>query len=389
MMKLKLFSLLVATALLPGSLLAQTTASVHGHVNNAAGVALTSGQVKLTTDKTAEPKDRKYKNTFDIDANGDYKGSGIAPGDYLAIVSYEKTETVDYQLVTFKAGDDKVMNFDMTRKEYMDKMTPEERAAVEEYKKKHAADVAVGAKIANLNNVLKGVRADLASKTPNFDSDVKQMQDAVAQKGDESVLWFTLGSALIASADADVAKARAEKRSWQTDEAILKKYNDAIAADQKSVETNAAAKKPNPADAATAWNSIGTVQGKLGKTEDAQASFENAAKLNPPGAGLYYGNEAAILYNASGFGTEAAGAAADKAIQIDPAKADPYFVRGMYLITKSTVVNGKTILPPECIEAFQKYLELDPNGKFSAQVKEIFAENGQSVNTKYKAPGKK
>src|ERR1700754_2518562 len=61
-------------------------ASVHGHVNNAIGSPLTKGQVKLTQDRSAEEKNRKYTYTFDLNASGDFKGTGIAPGNYLAIV---------------------------------------------------------------------------------------------------------------------------------------------------------------------------------------------------------------------------------------------------------------------------------------------------------------
>src|ERR1700735_506152 len=168
MMKLKLFSLLVATALLPATLLGQApaTASIRGHVNNAAGVAITSGQVKLTTDKTSAPKDRKYKNVFEIDSNGDYKGTGIAPGDYIVIVGTGKVDSVDFQDATFKAGEDKLMNFDMTRKEYIDKMTPEEKAALDDYKKHMGETLNANKTIANLNSMPKQVHDDMASSSP-------------------------------------------------------------------------------------------------------------------------------------------------------------------------------------------------------------------------------
>ncbi len=58
MKKLRLFSLLAA-AILPMTVLAQGTANVHGHVQNAAGVAIGNGQVKFSTEKTVEEKDRK------------------------------------------------------------------------------------------------------------------------------------------------------------------------------------------------------------------------------------------------------------------------------------------------------------------------------------------
>ena len=51
-----------------------TTAKIHGHVQDPANAPIANGQVILSTDgKTA-------LYTFTTDANGDYKGEGINPG---------------------------------------------------------------------------------------------------------------------------------------------------------------------------------------------------------------------------------------------------------------------------------------------------------------------
>ena len=57
-----------------------------------------------------------------------------------------------------KASDDKVVNFDMTRPEYLSKMTPEEKKALEDFKKKNAEATSANAKIANLNTTLQQAR---------------------------------------------------------------------------------------------------------------------------------------------------------------------------------------------------------------------------------------
>ena len=217
------------------------------------------------------------------------------------------------------------------------------------------------------------------------------MQAAVTAKPDEALLYFTQGNVLVSAADAAAADARAQHKSVQSDDTIMKKYQDGIDAFKKGIDLNdaaaAAKKKVNPADTATAWNSVGTAEAKLGKGNDATAAFENAVKFNPAGAGMYYGNEAAILFNAGQ--TDAANAAAEKAIAADPNKADPYFIRGQALIQKASVdKSGKIVAPPGCVEAYQKYLELAPDGKNAATVKEILASMGQTITTKYKA-GKK
>jgi tetratricopeptide (TPR) repeat protein len=387
MKKLKVFSLLAAVLLLPASLFGQATGTIHGHVNNAAGLPITSGQVKLTLDKTAEQKDMKFKNTFDIDANGDFKGAGVVAGDYLAVVVVG-TANVDYQEVIFKPGDDKLVNFDMTRKEYMDKMSDADKKALEEYKKTASAAINTNKVIANLNNAMKQVQADLASATPNYAEDVKTMQQATTQKADEPVLWFNLGAALVAQADSAAKAAKKAGTSWQSDGTTLQEYNDAIAAYKKGIELNAASKKPNPVDAASSWNSIGNTEAKLGKLPESQEAFDNAVKLNPASAGMVYGNQAAVLFNA-GQG-DAAALAADKAIAADPTRPDPYYIKAQALIAKATVDKaGKIVAPPGCVDAYQKYLELAPNGPHAQDAKEILGSMGETVTTKYKAPGKK
>lgn len=383
MKKLRLLTLLAATAVLPATMLAQATASVHGHVQNAAGLPITTGQVKLTTDKTVEAKDRKFKNTFDIDANGDYKGTGVAPGDYLMIVT-QGDKNIDYMEATFKAGDDKTVDFDMTRKEYIDKMSPEDKKALEDYKKRAGETINTNKVIANLNAALKGVSADLASANPNYDQDISTMQQATTQKPDEAVLWLNLAQAQAAKAD-HVAKAAG--KTWMTDASIVQEYNDAIVSYKKGIEVGATAKKPIPGDAGIAWNAIGNISAKLGKLDDAQAAYDSAVKIAPQTAGLVYGNQAKVLFNA-GHSDEAA-VAADKAIAANPNEADLYYIKGQALISKATVdKNGKYVTPPGCIEAYQKFLELAPDSPLAPEVKAILTGMGETITTKYKA-GKK
>jgi tetratricopeptide (TPR) repeat protein len=396
MTKFKLFSLLAALVLLPATLLGQTpTASLHGHVNNAAGLTIPEAQVKLTTDKAAAFKDQKFKYTFDIDGNGDYKGTGIAPGDYLAIVVAKNT-SVDFFEVSLKAGDDKVLNFDMTRKEYIDKMSPEDKAALEEYKKRAGAAMNANKVVANLNATLKTVRADLteAAKTKgDVSKDVTDMKAAVDAKPDEGILWLTYADTLQAQGDFLAKQAKSAGKPVLSDPDVQKQYSDAVDADKKAIDLNVASKKPDPLVQATAYNQIGNAQAKAGKVTEASTAFEAAAKLQPANAGMYYGNEAAVLFNAANSGAnsiDAAGAAADKAIAADPNRADAYYIKGQALITKATVDKaGKVVAPPGCAEAYQKFLELAPDSPRAEEVRQLLTSMGQTINTKYRAPGKK
>ncbi len=372
----------------PGRLVAQGnvgSASIHGHVQNAAGMPLTSGDIKLTTDRGAQPAERKYQYTFPLDANGDYKGSGIAPGNYVVFV-FQADKSVDFnESVIFANGDDKVINFDMTRPEYLAKMSPEDRKALEEYKKKNAEIVASNSKIQNLNALLVQARADI--KAGNNDAAVKAMEQATTAKPDEGILWLTLGDAQLGSADA-AAKAAKAAGTPATDPALTQKYADAVASYKKGVDLNAASKKPSPEVAAVAYNQLGQAYAKTGDTKSAADAYEQAAKAMPANAGMYYYNEAVTLYN-SGKLPEA-DAAADKAIAADPKKADAYYIKGQALIPQATVdpKTQKIVAPPGCVEAYQMYLELAPDGVHAADVKGVLEGIGAQVKSSYKA-GKK
>jgi tetratricopeptide (TPR) repeat protein len=139
---------------------------------------------------------------------------------------------------------------------------------------------------------------------------------------------------------------------------------------------------------AAALNELGEVQAGLGKVPDSQAAYDKAAQLDPKSAAMYYGNEAIMMDRAGQV--DATVAAADKAIAADPSKPLPYYLKGKALINKATVdpKTQKIIAPEGCAEAYQKYLELAPNGQFAADAKAILDQLGTSVQTHYKA-GKK
>jgi tetratricopeptide (TPR) repeat protein len=366
-------------------------ATVHGKVINPAGQPMANVQVKFTKDVTKPEKERQYSNTVTTDAQGTYKAEGVAPGDYVVIV-VQGTTTADFQQVTLKADDDKTVDFDMTRAEYINGMTPEQKKALEEYKKNNAAAVDTNKKIANLNAVLATVRTDLAAARPtsgDVSKDVSDMKSAVDTKPDESILWISYGNTLEAQGDHFAKADKDAHKPVSGDDEAMKNYNDAIDAYKKGADLNAASKKPNPADQAAAWNGVGNTLSKEGKAADAAAAFENAVKAEPTNAGMFYGNEAAVLFNAGQ--TDAAAAAADKAIAADPNRPDPYFIKGQALIAKSSfdAKTQKIVPPPGCVDAYQKYLQLAPDGQHAEAVKEVLTSLGEKVDTSYKASKKK
>lgn len=366
------------------------TATVHGHVNNAAGQVLTSGDVKFTKDKTVAYKDAKFLKDAPIDSNGDYKATGVTPGDYFVYV-VQGDKVADQLPLTVKASDtDLTLNDDMTRDEYIKAMTPEARKELEEFKKKNAAVVDANKVIAQLNATLKTVRADLAAAAPNKDDvskDVASMKQAVDAKADVGLLWLTYGDTLQAQGNHLKSEDKKAGKAPTSDTDMTKDYTDAVDAYKKAIALDSAAAKPNVAGLAADYNQLGNADTQLGKTDDASAAFDSAAKTDPTKAGMYYKNAAAVLYNAGQM--DGALAAADKAIAADPNAADAYYIKGQALVTKTTADStGKLVAPPGCIEAYQKFVSLAPNDPKVPQVEQVLESLGQKIDTKYRA-GKK
>ncbi|HZU10921.1 MAG TPA: carboxypeptidase regulatory-like domain-containing protein, partial [Pseudacidobacterium sp.] len=300
MRKMKLWLALAIAVCLP-VFAQEQTGKIHGHIQDPAGVAVTDGIVTLSNDggKTA-------KYTFKADANGDYKGDGIAPGTYT--VSLRRPDTPpdkvldQFQNVKITAGEDTAQDFDMTRQDYISKLSPEQRKQLEALKKQNAEAMKENAVIKNLNADLQKARED--NKNKNYAEAEQLMQKDTQAKPDASVLWLELGTA------------QAGEKKWPDAETSLK----------KAIELDSQSKKPNPEIQAAANNSLGEVLANQGKIQDAQAAYEAAAKINPAQAGMYYSNEAIVMSRTGQ--SDATVAAADKAIAADPNKPIPYYLKG-------------------------------------------------------------
>jgi tetratricopeptide (TPR) repeat protein len=328
--------------------------SIHGHIQDPLGNPIPNATVTVSTDG----KDAKY--TFTADANGDYKGTGIAPGTYFLNLS-QATKPIDQLLnVKIVADTDETENFDLSRPDYIAKLTPEQRKAMEEVKAKNAEAMKANGVIKNLNADLATARAD--NKAKNYAEAETLMTKDAALKPDAAVIWLELANA----------------------QAGQKKWPDATTSYQKVITLETANPKPNADVIAGANNGLGEALASQSKLDDAKAAYEAAAKANPPGAAMYYTNETIILSRAGQ--PDATAEAADKAIAADPTKPIPYYLKGQALIGKATVDKaGKIVAPPGCVEAYQKYLELAPDGQFAKEVTDVLTGMGQTIKSSYKA----
>ncbi len=179
-------------------------------------------------------------------------------------------------------------------------------------------------------------------------------------------------------------------RPTRRDPAVVQKYSDAAASYQKAIDNVAtAAKKPTPDIIAVYYQNLGTALTKSGKYKEGSDAYDAAAKANPANAGNVYYNEAANLFNADK--RDDASLAADKAIAADPKRADAYYIKASGLVQHVSIdeKTKKYVLPPGCLEAYQEYLELAPDGPHAAEIKGILTDMQQPLKNSFKAPGKK
>ena len=384
---------LLAFAVLPA--LAQTPAptgpmgKIHGRVTNPTGFAAPNGTVGLSNDDG-----RTSKYTFQVSSTGDFAGEA-APGTYTII--YRQPETPPDKMVDsidnvkVVNGQDVVQDIDMSRKDFIDKLTPEQKKQLEEVKKHNSEAM-------KSNEVIKAVNADLILAGKDFkDADAaataaKQALGATASRADLDARESEIKLAKYTEVETLMLKDTAAKPDaavlWaQLGQAQvgLKKYDEAEANFKKALEVDAASKKPNPSVQGTAQSGLGEIYARTGKVPEANAAYDSAAKINPPSAGLYLKNEA-VIFSLVG-NADAQAAAADEAIKVDPTQALPYYLKGQALIGKATVdASGRYVLPPGCAEAYQKYLDLAPTGQYVNDVKGILAQAATKVDLNYKAP---
>ncbi|MFT4112728.1 carboxypeptidase regulatory-like domain-containing protein [Silvibacterium sp.] len=359
-LRLALGLALTAAPFATHSAFAQETGKLHGHAVDPVGVVIANSKVEVSTDgKTA-------KYTFTTDANGNYTGDGIAPGTYIVTLDNDQGKPIDqFQNVKITAGADTAQDFDLGRPEYVAKMSPEQRKQLEEVKAKNATAMKENGVIKNLNADLKTARDDNRDK--NYAAADELMTKDTAAKPDAAVLWVELGVAQ-----------KGEKKLPEAETSL-----------KKAVELDNAGGKPNPDIEAAANDALGEVLASEGKIPDAQAAYDAAAKAaatkDPKSAFMHYQNEAIMMDRAGNV--DATVEAADKAIAADPNQPIPYYLKGKALINKATVdpKTQKIVAPPGCADAYQKYLELAPNGPFAADAKNILDSLGEKVQSRYKA----
>jgi tetratricopeptide (TPR) repeat protein len=141
--------------------------------------------------------------------------------------------------------------------------------------------------------------------------------------------------------------------------------DEAINAYQQAV-----AAKP---DNAGYYNNLGNVLARAEKLDDAKAAYSKSAELDPPNAALAWRNFGISLYQVGRM--QEAIEPLQKATQMDPKNAQGWYLLGTCMVADPSIykqIGDKIEVTPKpgTVEAFQKAIELDPNGPIGAQAKQ-------------------
>jgi tetratricopeptide (TPR) repeat protein len=369
---------------------AEKMGKIHGHVINPTGQPQGGGTISLSTDGG-----HTLLINFPVDATGAFSGEA-KPGTYTMV--YRAADTPEGKMIDsiraikIVADVDLAQDDDMSRQEYIDAMSPDDKKKLDDLKRQNADALKSNSLINSLNADLKVIaqdkkdidtaaataqqtlgasatKADLTAKTDEIKAakytDIQSlMTKDTALKPDEPLLWNNLAFA----------------------QAGLKENDDAIATYKKSIDMETASKKPRLPVIGASQAGLGEIYAREDKVADANAAYDAAAKADPSLAPLYLRNEAVIFYQDNDNAAETA--AADEAIKIDPSQAILYYIKGQGLVANATVdpKTQRIILPPDCTAAYQKYLELAPDGPYANEVACILQQAGEKISSSYKAP---
>jgi tetratricopeptide (TPR) repeat protein len=356
--------LALVVALLFPAIAAAQNASVHGQVFDRDGKPWVGVSVQIKSENG---------QTFNLktDKNGKYSQIGLAPGVYTFILNEPKAGLANFTEQHQIQGDqENQIDFNFQ------KIIAQQAAAhpEEQEKQKEAQNnfkVMKGhvddgiAQFTAINALQAQIRSAPADQRPALQeklktdaqaavSDFQQAETLVGEKDpkNHAVILANLGQAY----------------------SLNGQYDQAIAAYQKAVALNP--------EAATYMNlSLAQVNVATATTDpaaasahvaDASASCDKVATLDPTSTTKCWKNIGIVLSNKGDF--KDAVAPLQKVTQLDPKDAQAWYLLGSAytgLIAPKQEGDKMTfVIPPGTADAYQKCIDIDPNGPYAAQAKQ-------------------
>jgi tetratricopeptide (TPR) repeat protein len=345
---------LCLTAMLTLAAAAQN-AAIKGLCKDEAGKPIASGTVEFANLASGQ------KIRVATGQRGEYNSTEIPAGNYkITLFGPDGKPLFYFDNAPIKAASEYVVDFELSK---LKAEAEKESAGNAEQRKQNEKVKQDNEKIRSTNALLQ--QAAQQKKDQQYAAALDTLQRAAAQDQTHDVVYAALADACV----------------------LNKKFPEAEAAYTKAIALAPAGSKSLGSD----HSGLALALAQQGKIEPSMAECEKTAQFDAVQGGVCYFNDGAILTNQGN--ADAANEAFDKSIAADPTRADAYYQKGVNLLAKATLGSDNKMIPaPGTVEAFSKYLELSPDGKYAQSAKDLLTSIGATVQASYgeaKKSGKK
>lgn len=309
--------------------------------------------IKLRSDQGAVQETK-------TDSSGKYQFINLRPGKYSVIVQPPQTkEPFTIGIEVHGSNDTPPVNLNF--KEILEKQNPEAAAQIkkqQEDKAKFSGMKQHFEKGVALLEQERTAKADL-TKAPADQKDAAKAK--VMDLSNQAITEFQEAQKAAPEKDPNLHLFWARMGEAYD---LAGRNDDAINAYQQAV-----AAKP---DNAGYYNNLGNVLARAGKIDEAKAAYSKSAELDPANAGMAWRNFGISLYQV-GRMTDAV-EPLQKATAADPKNPQGWYLLGACLVAsadyKQVGDKMEVTLKPGTVEAYQKAIDLDPNGPYGQQAKQ-------------------
>jgi tetratricopeptide (TPR) repeat protein len=294
------------------------------------------------------------------DETGKFSFTGLKNGKYTFTVQPPQMQTPFEVPVEVRGADTPPININF--KEILEKQNPEAAAKYKQQQAEQKKFQGMKEQFAKGVALLDQERAAKAELTKAKPDEKDALKAKIADLSNQAVTTFQDGLKAAPEKDPNI------HLFWaRTGEAydLAGRNDEAINAYQQAI----AAKPDNP----SYYNNLGNILGRTGKIDEARAAYTKCAELDPPNASMAWRNFGISLYQA-GRMVEAI-EPLKKATELDPKNAQAWYLLGACMVADPSIyktVGDKIEVTPKpgTVEAYQKAIELDPNGPWGTQAKQ-------------------
>jgi tetratricopeptide (TPR) repeat protein len=369
----------ILTTALAGEFASRTTAqgdsTIHGTIIDVSGKPWVDIGVQAVSDQG-------LKTDTKTDKDGKYTFPHMKSGQYSIFVQLPAPNKPYEGVVKISTGQDAPVDFNFKEIAAKQGSAYQEAAKKQEEAKNKLAGLKVHFDAGNaLIDQEKLAKAEV-SKAPADQREAakqkltdlseqaaKEFQEAAKNLGEKDpnahLVWYKLGEAY---------------DTGGRNEEAAQAYQQAIAA---------------KGDVPGYYNNLGNVLARAGKIDEAKAAYTKSAELDPPNAATAWRNYGISLYQAGRL-VEAV-EPLQKSSQIDPKSAQTWYLMASCMMASPDIykkVGDKLVVTPlpGTVEAYQKAIELDPNGTWGNQAKQGLEQLNQmtgGIDTKVNVKKKK